>query len=532
MGVDDISISAAAATPTTTWTTSWSNGTPDGNKDAIIAQIYNETTPIIAKNLTVNAALTVKTSLTAETVINNSSIIIENNASFIQPLTGTYDDNNGTGTFTVNRTSISATDKYAFWSSPVEDQDMFGIMSGITKVMTYNTSNNLYTTLSGSAPAAKGIGYSIKTPSASPNASFIGKPNNGGFTTALTSAGNNFNLVGNPYPSDMDLHKLYTLNGGNMAPTVWLWDNTSNTVTTQSGTATSNLGYATANIAGPTVTWVPADNTVTGFTGNAIAASGNNLKIGQGFIVKALTNGLAFDNSVRVADVNANNFNKNSSSSQDEGKYWLNLKSSYNYNTMQAITYQTNASNAFDAYDSKSLGSGSNAFYSFAGTEKLIIQGRSAFNDSDIVPLGNKLFDSGNYTIELFKKEGLFANGQAIILRDKLLGTETNLQNQNYTFASNAGEFNNRFEIVYVQSVLGTETASTKESLNVYRDGENFIIKSPSKIKAVEVYDASGKLVQSLKSNLNIETIRNLPTGVYMLNITTATENVSKKVIK
>ena len=58
------------------------------------------------------------------------------------------------------------------------------------------------------------------------------------------------------------------------------------------------------------------------------------------------------------------------------------------------------------------------------------------------------------------------------------------------------------------------------------------MIDSPSKISSVEVYDASGKLVMMVKTNGNKETVSNLSRGVFILKITTATETVSKKVIK
>lgn len=524
---DSNTISTTTAGPVTWNGSAWSNTDgPDAAKDAIIAEDYTGAS-FTAKKLTVNSTktLTINTSVTADEVINEGTIIVADNASFFQTPAGTY---SGGGTFKVNRTSASAANKYAFWSSPVVAQDMYQIYPGTTidKVMTYNTSNNLYILIANPSTATRGVGYSIKIPAAT-NATFVGVPNNGGFTTALSLDTHRFNLVGNPYPSPMDLSAFYSINSANIESTVYFWDNTSNNITTQSGSTTTNLGYATANISGST-TWTPADNS------QLPIYSGNNIKIGQGFIVKAKLNAndLAFNNTVRVGDIVANNFNKNNSSNQNEGKYWLTLKSSYNYSTTQAITYQTNASDLYDAYDSKSLGSGSNAFYSFAGNEKLVIQGKSDFDVSDVVVLGNKHFESGNYTIELSKKEGLFANGQAIYLRDKLLGAEINLQNQDYTFTTNAGEFSNRFEIVYVQSTLATETDSTKEGLTLYRDGENFIIKSPSKIKSVEVYDASGKLIQSLKSKSDTEIVRNLAKGVYVIKIITATETVSKKVIK
>ncbi|QBO58340.1 T9SS type A sorting domain-containing protein [Chryseobacterium salivictor] len=508
-----------------TWGNSgWSNEIgPDAAKNAVIDYDYTGAA-FKANSVKVNLGktLTINSSVTTGDVTNNGSIILNDGASFFQTTGAKYE---GSGTFTVDRNTSSAKDKYAFWSSPVADQNMYGLF-GINKpafVMTYNTATNFYDTVDQSATAARGVGYSIKTPD-NTGAAFVGAPNNGTFTTPLSLLGDKYNLVGNPYPSNLDLTKFLNDNITNIESTLWFWDNTSGPVKTQNGTTAASNGYATFNAAG-SGTWVKATS-----ASATNAPDGATAKIGQGFIVKATTtNTLLFNNDMRVADT-GNNFNR-SSGKTDEGKYWLTLTTPYNTRITQAITYQNGGSNSYDAYDSKALSSGSDAFYSFAGAEKVIIQGKAPFSADDVVVLGNKHFENGNFKIELTKTEGLFAEGQAIYLRDKVTGTETNLQEGTYSFSSNAGDFTDRFEVVYSKTVLGTNAAA-KSTIAVYRNGDDFVIDSPSKIASVEVYDASGKLMKSLKSNGNKETVSNLSRGVYILKITTATETVSKKIIK
>ena len=505
---------------TTIWNgTSWSMGIPNATKDAIVDGVYNGAA-FEAKSLLVNATrtLTINSALKATNVTNNGAIIVNNNASFIQTPAGIY---SGSGTFTVNRTSVSPVNKYAFWSSPVASQNMFTIFPGYTPafVMTYNTSTNFYDALSNPANSIAGTGYSIKTPASAPNIKFLGAPNNGPISLLLSTSKDKYNLVGNPYPSNLDLAAFYAANSSKISSTLWFWDNTGGTVTTQSGNTASNFGYATYNAA--SLTWLKAPN-------GSPAPTGSIAKIGQAFIVEATSSPLSFDNTLRVGSTGVN-FNKGNSAS-NEGKFWLTLSTSYNANVTQAITYQDGASNDFDAYDSKAFALGSDAFYSFAGTEKVVIQGKSLFDNKDVVVLGNKHFENGTFKIELTQKEGLFANGQAVYLKDKLLGTDTNLQDGGYTFTSNAGESTDRFEIVYKQPTLAIATA-IKADITVYRNGPDFVIDSPSKIEYVEVYDASGKLIQSFKTNAAKQTVRNLERGVFIFKIKTVTELVSKKVV-
>ncbi|MBW8359975.1 MAG: choice-of-anchor D domain-containing protein [Weeksellaceae bacterium] len=502
-----------------TWNGSgWSNGPPNANTHLIISANYDTTTQpdLVGNTITINNGGTLE--IINGKSVTATSIIVNDGGNFIVRDGATTSVTN----FTVNRNSASVANKYAFWSSPVSAANIYSVFPGFTPqyVMTYNTATDFYTVVPNPTATTAGTGYSVKIPATAPNLSFIGTPNNGIINTALSTVGNTYNLVGNPYPSNMDLPSFYSANSANIGSTLWFWDNTSNSVTTQTGNTTVNVGYATYNAAGST--WVAAPTSA--------APTGNAAKIGQGFIVEALSTTLLFTNSMRVADSGVS-LNK-SSANAGEGKYWLKLSTPYNTYISQAVTYGQGASDTYDAYDSKAIATGSDAFYSTVGTEKLVIQGKADFDIHDVVPLGNKHFENGQFTIALTQKEGLFLTGQAIYLRDKLLGTETNLQNGAYTFTSDAGEFANRFEIVYKQSVLGTADTPVKNDLKVYRSGEDFVIDAPSRIQNVLVYDASGRLIQTVSSKSTTATVRNLDRGVYILQITTDAGSVSRKIVK
>ena len=515
----------------TTWNGSWSNNeTPHLAKSVILASNYSGT-GFEAKDLTVNAGvtLTVNGTIKVSDVINNGHIIVADNANFIQEL-GSYKAGPNS-TFTVNGKSTSAKDKYAFWSSPVVGQNMFNIFPTLPQyVMTYSTGTDYYTTLINPANSISGVGYSIKTPSLEPAVIFSGtNPNNYSLSTSLSTIGLKYNLVGNPFPSNLNLAMFCYVNEANIDPTLYFWDNKSNSVKTQSGATTTNIGYATYNASG-LPTWVPAPSS----GGNtSLEPESNSIKIGQGFILKAVKNNIVFDNNMRSPDFTGLNltFNRNINANEGQGKYWLKLSTPYNTSVTQAVTYQSGGSNDYDSYDSPAMGLGSDAFYSFAGAEKVIIQGKAPFNADDVVLLGNKHFETGDFIISLAKTKGLFETGQAIYLKDKLLGTYTNLQNDFYMFSSAAGDFGNRFEIVYKQGTLGSDN-SLKSELQVYRVGDDFIIDSASQINAVKVYDVSGRLLQSIEPNSEKFVVKNLSKGVFILQITTASERVTKKIIK
>jgi hypothetical protein len=528
----------------TTWNgTVWSNGNPSSTINATIIADYTGTS-FTANSIEINPAVTLTINsgqtVTTGNVTNNGNIIVNDGGNFIQTVGSIYTTGTGSS-FVANRNSTSAVDKYVFWSSPVVDQNIFtSYIAGSSAlapayVMTYNTGTNYYdlvTNTDGNFVANSGKGYSVKVPQANAGVLFGGTnktPNNGIVNVALagTAGGlNNFNLIGNPYPSNLDLTAFYTANNAILGSTLWFWDNTTGNVTTQTGSTATNVGYATINAASGT--WTEAPNTQS-YNSVALNTIGSIAKTGQGFIVKSLDAGqVSFTNAMRAATAGVT-LNKNLD--VNAGKFWIKLTTSYGNKVTQAVTYSQNASNTYDVYDSKAMGVGSDAFYSLADAEKVIIQGRASFSINDVVPLGAKHFENGNFTISLSHKEGLFTNGQAIYLHDKSTGTYTNLQNQAYSFTANAGEFANRFEIVYKLDVLATSEVQ-KDAFEIYKDGGDFFVRNSKNIENVEVFDAAGRKVQSIDSNSKLVRIKLESTGLYIIKAKSAGKEYSKKVIK
>jgi hypothetical protein len=130
------------------------------------------------------------------------------------------------------------------------------------------------------------------------------------------------------------------------------------------------------------------------------------------------------------------------------------------------------------------------------------------------------------------KTEGIFATGQAIYLKDKLLNTVTDITTQGYSFTATVGEFTNRFEIVYQpQGALAT-LETTKDGLKVYRDGEVFVVENTAKLDKISVFDAAGRLVKTITPNAKKAVVEIPVRGVYIFNITSEGKTQSKKIIK
>jgi len=496
--------------------TTWDNGTPDASRDAFITSNFSGS--ITAIDLTVDSgvALTVNSTVTTSGVVtNNGTITVSDNGNFVQQLGSTYA---GSGTLTLSKNSTSTNNIFDLWSSPVASQGMDDIfVTDGSLVREYLTPTDTYATVS--PTAAFGKGYAVRGTGTDVVANFTGTPNNGTSTftldNTLSTPGNNrYNLVGNPYPSNFNLIDFYNANVGDgsttgIDPTMYFYN--SSAVTDKWGTFNATAGG----------TWARAN----------AATTETSVKPGQAFFVSArsASTTVSFDNSMRNA-ASAVFVNK-AATSTTEGKYWLELTTPSNNTTGFAVTYGYGASNNYDLYDSKTMSTGADAFYTYLGTEKLAIQGRDYFVSTDIVTLGNKHSAAGQYTISLANKIGLFAGAQPIYLHDKQLGTYTDLQTGNYSFTTNALEEQTRFEIVYQTQALGT-SENVKAETKVYRDGEFFVVEATEKITSIEVYDASGRLVLTQQPNRNNARILLSAKGMYVINIKTVKTETSKKVIK
>jgi|GEM_PF-5217058 len=536
----------------------WNNGSgPTKDINALIDGSYNISTSFTAKDITIteNGMLNIPSD-THHTAYGNlyqytdHQIVIESDGGLVQ--LGQTNGNDGKKIIVKRNADVPST-QYNLWGSPVGLQNMYGIYAvPANKVMQYNSTNDTYSVVNGAAAlsvAAKG--YSIKGPvantgnSVAVNAQFDGIPNNGPLTLQISNAGNRFNLIANPYPSNLDLQKLYEENSNVLEmgdptgssliqPTMYFWDNTNNTVMSQQGSGYTGQNYALYNAVSGI--GIPATNGTKVPTGI--------VKPGQAFFVKGSVDNtggevLSFTNNLRTVSNNNVPYYK-SANAQAADSYLMSLTTPTGIVNTISVSYHLHASNLFDLYDSKLLNASANdQFYSFSTDGiPLAIQGRQGqLNTVDTVVLGMKHYKDGQYEINLIEKKGIFDTSQAVYLKDKFKGITVNLNEGAYHYQAFAGIETNRFEIVYVSAAtLGMDNIKTESGMKIYKTSEEYVIHSQTgKIESVEVFDMSGRLLgrkQSTGYKIQIDH-SSLLNGAYILKI--YMENgqiITKKVIK
>ena len=493
-----------------TWTTSW-NGTgnpadyflaiidgdydtsTDGNFSACECQIN------ASRTLTVNSGGTI----TVENgIVNDGAFTVESGGSVVQE---TSDGSNTGSNYTVQRTSSSQQEEgdFTYWSSPMSSATLSDVASA-RRYFSFNASTQTYIFESPSSSMTAGVGYALSGDVAGPypgsyTASFgSGVFNNGDISVALVFsndavATNDWNLIGNPYPSAIDADTFLNDNSTILGGTLYFW--THNTADS-SGNNTAD-DYASYNTTGGTAA----------ISGGA--TPDGNIASGQGFFAQAITTGnVTFTNSMRVAG-NNNIFFRNIAKQTkiEKDRIWLNLTSNDSFNQI-LIGFIEGATEGVDrSYDGARFSSGANSiFYSLIDDEPFAIQGRPPLNENEIVPLGYQTTKANDYTISIDRSEGQLVTSK-VLLFDKLLNTIHDLKKENYTFfVGEANTFNDRFDLIIQTDIQDTDPITElivhKERGRIYfslNTDENVSIEN------VEVYNILGALLNRVTVESNKE---------------------------
>lgn len=520
---------------TTTWNGSaWSNGVPNLGMLAIIDGDYDTTIngSFSCCSLVVNSSNTldiqaldyveIQFDLTVNGVLN-----VWDDGSLVQ----IDDSGTNTGNILFERNTSGNTFDYVYWSSPVS-----GVVtpaSGYVFTWDADISNPNsgwgYWISSLNTAMAPGVGYIMRDVF---SRTFVGQPNNGiiqpsisraNYTGAdftgvngvtITNMDDNWNLVGNPYPSAISALDFLTANT-NIEGAVRIWTHGTTPSTSISDPVYDNYVY----------NYTVNDYIVYNGTGTVSGPGGFNGFIagGQSFMVSmndgsATTETVTFNNSMRNRNHNNEQFYKQNNSignkslsNQEKHRVWLDLANAENNSTRTLVGYISEASNDKDRmYDAiTNAQTNEMSIYSVLNNERMLIQGRELpFDNQDKVQIGVNIPSSGLYSIGLSAIDGLFNDSQDIYLEDLDLGIIHDLKVMPYTFNSLKGEFKNRFILRYTNQILSEDvTVNHNDVIIATLDNGFNIISKKQNIKSVLIHNVLGQIVFE-KKNVNSNEIK------------------------
>jgi hypothetical protein len=477
------------------------------------------------------------------------SIVFQNNAVLLQDAGAS-----NLGNIELKRQAIVPDIQYNFWSSPISNQPLYELYPDIppNRVMIYNTLTDYYTILPTSThPLSEfGKGYSIKgsiTMQPHVEASFIGIPHNESFIPSdnkisLSTVGNRYNLIGNPFPSNLDLVKVFQENasqfhdGEDETPSFLFWDNTDNDDLIQQGSSYVNQNFALFNLSSEL--GVPAPR-----FGSAGKTPNGIVRPGQGFLMKAseTASELNMTNEMRTYEIERNNliapYYRNDTDLQ-RNYFYLNFTPPSGMVQVLAIGYFSEAEDSFERFDSYVLNElSSENFYSLSSDEKkLAIQGRKApILFWDEVPLGIKSAQDGKFKIGIQDFKGIFEEWN-LFLWDKEKQLFHSLKDSDYEFEGNAGETIHRFSIVYsLQKPNSLKLVGKRNQLKMGQNETQILLESTfEKILSVEISDLNGKKIfknnQVESKELKIPKFH-FQKGIHFVQVITISGKSSHKII-
>jgi hypothetical protein len=572
-GAPNAYATTALTVTSTTWNGSaWSNGTPDITTRVFITGLYTQAANLSACTIEVsnNAVVDIPAGYTVTIngylhVNTGSSFTLEHNAHLVQ-----ITDATNLGSITQKRDSndLFRLD-YTLWSSPLvglpnqQTLRQFSMGTSNNRFYIYNydtadggaTYNEAYwpvdplTTYFEKAKAFlirmpnsdAATGYGTGNASIVFHGSFTGVPTNGPVSRALSIVGNKYTAIGNPYPSPINVQAFFDANESIMEPGTGLYFWRKKNDYLASSYATLNrVAYASNQAVGAPVAGEEAyggsiwDN----YFAQTLASQWV-INTGQGFLIRTKLSlpsaEVTFSNSMRRG-IHTNQFFKNAQTDSQMSRYWLDIKGT-TASSVIAMVYMAEGTTGIDAgLDAQGITSGAPlTLYSIAENMNLAIQTRPEFEVNDVVTLGYKAEEAGQHTISIHRKDGVF-EGQTIYLRDKYEGLVRNLTENDYTFSTEAGVFNDRFEVIYTTAALDTATpVATQNSVVVYKNNSTIAVNAGSSvINSIQVLDIRGRVMFTASdindADYNINSLAS-QNQVLLVQVNTSNGTITKKII-
>ncbi len=519
-------------------------------------------------NLTITSAAQVVVDsnwvLTVEgPIANQGALIIESGSSLIQTHSGA-DANINSGEYDVRRIGSNSPSEYNIWSSPVQDDSITDgpgavfnganpcdiyTFNGSTQKWKYDfpvgfsttclgnpvtfTSAHVLTDVSPDNKLDPMRGYFVPGDTNFPKRRFVGDINNGEistpiyYTTITTTqwSGTNWNLVGNPYPSAIDLQTFWTLNAGtgNITDGIYFWNSAASPAYDQCA------DY---------IVWNPV-GVASSCGASSTQATLGVVSSGQGFWVYANGTGtgtktLTFNNSLRTTAQNSNFYKK----SPAFERVWLSVQRNGRATNQILLGLKDDATVGYDPmYDARKLPESSSfelAFVQDSGIYLILAQPTISYNEQEELPLYLRTDSAGIHTFAFDSTQNV-SSGNKYYLIDKSLNITHDLSTP-YQVQLPAGTYQNRFYLLYRDVVNDVNSSvAVSNTVKVFQSGSEIVVQSGKKrLKEVTVYNAVGQII-TRKNSINERQIsissQQLAAGVYMVNYTLSDETTKTEKI-
>lgn len=338
-----------------------------------------------------------------------------------------------------------------------------------------------------------------------------------------------FNLMGNPYPSGLDLTKLVDDNLGIFGSFYFWVDDGSG------GSGYNASDYAVWNRFG----------SVPNTGANGSPPPNGHVKTGQGFMVRNGDIGtgasqLKFRNTQRVRNIQSNAFFKVNA---DESKLWLSVNGNGPQFFSQILVGTTeDATTGEDPlYDAVRVSANTGASLSAVNEQReytiLVLPPPSM---EEVIPLSVFIGVSGQFTFKADEMIG-FQDLDVYFTDADPSGTSTLLaEGTTVTVNLAAGTYDNRFYLNFMPNLTVGIDRATENSMRAWAFSDRLTIERKGEFEGdshLQLFDMSGKLVfddpnQLFANNQSSVSLKGLATGIYVVKVINDKSVFSQKFIK
>jgi len=316
-----------------------------------------------------------------------------------------------------------------------------------------------------------------------------------------------FNFLGNPYPSAIDFQK-------------WIADNPF--IQGYYGVWTNCAGLdSTGRHQAQGYTVYSVESGATAACSGSGLSAGRYISSAQGFMVEANQSGnVVFKNAHRVPG-NINFIGRETA----KNRLWVDLSGEDTPVFREIlIGFFEGATDGRDRlFDAPAIELPVATLSSLSEGKKYVIQGLPAWTgEPRTVPLGLSIQAEGNYTLHIRRTEGIL-NEIDIYLHDTSNGLYHDLKQSDYRIYLTAGNYDGRFKLVFQPRTLSSEEAAL-EDIRIHRQRTKWFIRSDDIIDRVEVWDISGRKINRSRragdaGNTHVVNMETFPTGIYVFHI-------------
>ncbi len=572
--------------------TLWSSGSgtlnrPDSTDSCKNLIVRNATTVTVPNDFHVNSItleagatlnIGVGNKVTVENELNlatGSILNLNTGAQLLQNTTG-VDMNTGDGELIARQQGTGNGFNYNYWSSPVNVTGSWTLSQlrddngEIVQWTSFNIGNPDPTTMPAitlssrwlygfnsttsnfdqwsyigtTVPLLPGFGYTMKGSGTGTDYEydFRGSPNNGDLSLTVASGGSV--LVGNPYPSALDIDQFLSDNLTTTTGTAYFFEQFA-------VNATHNLGgyrggYATRNMMMGVAAVADASGLTSGSGTSSKPAPDQFTAVAQGFFVEATGTTIVFNNAQRglvdeAATLGSVFYSAPGSTApvhnvDTRPKITFSFENPQTFKTFFGLGYDQRATygvdNGFDAFDYNN--SVDHMRWEIAG-DSYIIQALQNIDLTDVLPLELDIQNLGIYKLSIDDSENI-PSGMEVYLHDAVDGIDYPLHNQTATLnlpvlTNNSSRFSIRFQPTSTLTIQDFETEDIQVSYVNNGRYIDIIKNNDFNIDQVSIYSISGQLVHRIENPEN-QILLELGSGVYLVQLVAQNGfQVSRKIL-